>query len=274
MIRKLGLATIPLLASGTAAVAAPLPSCLPPVEVAHAQVARAEQNGVLVLLDGRAVKLEGLLFPAGAKDRAPPSFQAQALAELRALTQGRDVTLAAQPPKEDRYDRIRAQILFPLGDKEPWLQVALLRRGLARVFIAPDRRECASELYGVEAQARAAHAGLWSSPTYAVRTPMNLGPGQTGSFQIVEGQVRNADVKGGRAYLNFGADWRKDFTVTIAPQDLKSFTAAGIDPRSYAGKTVRVRGWVQYLNGPEIETAAPESIEMLSNTPLKPAMAQ
>ncbi|HEY8697188.1 MAG TPA: thermonuclease family protein [Rhizomicrobium sp.] len=274
MIRRLSRATIPLLASGTAAVAAPLPSCLPPVEVAHAQVARSEQNGVLVLLDGRAVKVEGLLFPAGARDRAPASFQAQALAALKTLTQGRDVTLAAQPPKEDRYDRIRAQILFPLGDKEPWLQAALLRRGLARVFIAPDRRECAGELYAVEAQARTAHAGLWASPAYAVRTPMNLGPAQTGSFQIVEGQVQNADVKGGRAYLNFGADWRRDFTVTIAPQDLKSFSAAGIDPRSYSGKMVRVRGWVQYLNGPEIEIAAPESIEILSDTPLKPAMAQ
>ena len=57
-------------------------------------------------------------------------------------------------------------------------------------------------------------------------------------------------MEGGRAYLNFGADWRKDFTVTIAPQDLKSFTAAGIDPRGYSGKMVRVRGWVQYLNRP------------------------
>lgn len=274
MICRLSLATIPLLASGPAAVAAPLPSCLPPVEVAHAQVARSEQNGVLVLLDGRAVKVEGLQFPAGARDRAPASFQAQALAALKTLTQGRDVTLAAQPPKEDRYDRIRAQIVFPLGDKEPWLQAALLRRGLARVFIAPDRRECAGELYAVEAQARAAHAGLWASPAYAVRTPINLGPAQTGSFQIVEGQVQNADVKGGRAYLNFGADWRKDFTVTIAPQDLKSFTAAGIDPRGYSGKMVRVRGWVQYLNGPEIEIAAPESIEILFGPPLKPAVTQ
>jgi len=273
MIRGLAIGLSVALASGAAA-AATLPACLPPVEVAQAQVARAEQNGVVVLIDGRAVKVEGLLFPAGAKDRAPASFQAQAIAALKQMTQGRDVTLDAEPPKEDRYDRIRAQIVFPQADKEPWLQAALLRRGLARVSIAPDRRECAAELYAAEAEARAAHAGLWANSAYAVRTPMNLGPAQTGSFQIVEGQVQNADVKGGRAYLNFGADWRKDFTVTIAPQDLKTFTAAGVDPRSYAGKTVRVRGWVQFLNGPEIEIAAPEAIEILASPPLKPAVTQ
>ena len=84
-----------------------------------------------------------------------------------------------------------------------------------------------------------------------------------GTFQIVEGVVKSADVRGGRAYLNFGADWRTDFTATISPADMKLFRASGIDPRRLAGKRVRVRGWIQSLNGPEIEIAEPEQIEVL-----------
>ena len=73
----------------------------------------------------------------------------------------------------------------------------------------------------------------------------------------------NAAVSGGRAYLNFGRNWRTDFTVTISPQDMKSFKADGIDPRKYAGKVIRVRGWIERLNGPEIEVAVPEAIQVL-----------
>jgi hypothetical protein len=66
-----------------------------------------------------------------------------------------------------------------------------------------------------------------------------------------------------RGYLNFGADWKYDFTATIAPEDMKTFRAAGIDPESYAGKTVRVRGIIEWHNGPEIEIASPDDIEIV-----------
>jgi hypothetical protein len=63
--------------------------------------------------------------------------------------------------------------------------------------------------------------------------------------------------------LNFGTDWRRDFTVTIDPIDMRNFRATGVDPKSYAGQTIRVRGWVQLHNGPEIEVANPQGIEVL-----------
>jgi hypothetical protein len=66
-----------------------------------------------------------------------------------------------------------------------------------------------------------------------------------------------------RGYLNFGADWKHDFTATIAPEDMKTFRAAGVDPQGYAGKTIRVRGIVEWHNGPEIEIASPDDIEIV-----------
>ena len=72
---------------------------------------------------------------------------------------------------------------------------------------------------------------------------------------------RLVDVEG-RAYLDFGADWRNDFTATVAPTDMGNFRRAGVDPRDYVGKTVRLRGIVQFFHGPEIEIANPQQIEV------------
>ncbi len=243
---------------------APVAACAGPVEASGVQVSRVEKNGILVLVDGRAVRVEGLLLPAGARDHAPSFFADQAVGMMNELARGRRIALAELIPKEDRYGRLRAQVFFTEAADERWLQVAMLRRGLARVSIAPDRRECASELYAAEAEARRKRYGIWTSQAYAVRTPDDLG-GMLGTFQIVEGKVLSAAIKDSRAYLDFGDDWRKDFKVTISPDDMKGFRDAGVDPRTYSGLTLRVRGFVDSLGGPEIEAASPEAIEVIQD---------
>jgi hypothetical protein len=232
---------------------------LPPVEIAKAQAARIEDRGVLVLRSGRTVKLEGLLWPSAERDGASATIERGATRGLKRLISGHDLVVRTRAPKLDRYDRLRAQVLAD----GTWVQRAILLRGLARVSLAPDRPECARELYAAEDEARAAHRGLWGSPAYAIRTPDSLRWHDLGTFQIAEGMVRNVAVRGSRAYLNFGRNWRTDFTVVMQPEDMKTFRAAGIDPYSYAGKSVRVRGWIDRLNGFEIEAASPAQIEVL-----------
>jgi endonuclease YncB( thermonuclease family) len=249
--------------------AAASPSCFPPVEIPHAKIVRVERNGVLVLEDGRAARLEGILLPAGAADRAPEFYAEQAVAELGELATGHIASFAAQPPKEDRYGRLRAQVLASgAGTEDSWLQVELLRRGLARVSLAPDRGECASELYAAEARARAAKAGLWSSAAYSVRTPEEAAD-QTGTFQIVQGTVHSVANGGGRVFLEFGPDWRKDFAVMISADDLKNFRAIGVDPFSYADQSVRVRGWIARVRRPEMDIATPQDIEVIGTPDLR-----
>ncbi|MBV9044487.1 MAG: thermonuclease family protein [Alphaproteobacteria bacterium] len=242
------------------AIATPvLPGCVGPVEIDNALMLRVERNGVVALTDGRAVVLEGIRLPSGTADHGPQSFMNQALAALTLLTQRAPLTLTSTPPKEDRYDRVRGQLIN--GDNA-WIQPELLKRGLARVMIAPDRTECASELFAAEAAARTAKAGIWSQAAYAIRTPDKVA-NDGGTFQIVEGKVLDTLMKNGRAYLNFGTDWKRDFTVVIEHDDLENFRRTGVDPLSYKGQTIRVRGIVQWLNGPEIEVANPQSIEVV-----------
>ncbi len=250
-----------------------IPSCAGPIEAQNVQAVRVEKNGAVIFDDGRAVRAEGILLPAGMPDKAPDALASQALGAMSQLVHDKLVTVTAKPPKEDRYGRIRAQIFLPDNPSDPWLQLALLKRGLARVSLAPDRRECASELLAAEAQARATKTGLWAYPAYVVRNPQTVAR-DVGTFQVVEGKVVSANLRGGRGYLDFGADWHSDFTVTISQDDMENFRAASVDPRGFAGKTVRVRGWVENRDGPEMEVAVPESIEIVPDAPLKPTIGQ
>jgi len=236
-----------------------VPKCAADVEIDDARIVRVEHNGVLVLQDGRAASLEGIRIPMATQDRAPQPASDQAYDALNALAKDQDLALYAMWPKEDRYDRVRSQVFTEDGT---WLQIELLKRGLARVDISPDRNECATELFAAEAAARNAHLGLWALPAYAIRTPDAL-KNDVGTFQIVFGKVLNTEARDGRVYLNFGPDWKTDFTVTISPDDLKNFRRMGVDPLAYKDKLVRVRGIVQWLNGPEMELANPKQAEVL-----------
>jgi endonuclease YncB( thermonuclease family) len=238
------------------------PECAGPVEIIGAHIVRIERtNDAMVMRDGRAIHLEGIRLPHAGPDRAPAFMADRAFDAVNAMVKGRVLDITAIPPKEDRYDRVRGQV-FSDDSAEPWLQIALLRRGMARVDIAPDRAECWRELYDAEREARAAQKGLWAVPAYQVRTPDQLGA-DIGTFQIVQGEVLTADLHDGRAYLDFGTDYRIDFTVTISPADMANFRRDGVDPRGYAGKTIRVRGIVQQYNGPEIEIANPQQVEVV-----------
>ena len=232
--------------------AAIIPDCAGPVEVSNAHVLRVEQNGAIILRDGRAVLLEGIRLP----DEG--ALKAQALGRLSELAKAGTVTFTSTPPKEDRYDRIRAQ-----GFGQSWMQVTLLEEGLARVQIAPDRNECSPDLYEAEGRARAHHAGLWASASFNPRTPQQMPSAPTGSFQVVDGWVTNVGGSGGRIFIDFSSDWQKGFSAVIAPEDRRAFRNFDLD--GLTAKHVRIRGTVQDFRGrPEILLSNPSQIEVLN----------
>jgi hypothetical protein len=84
-----------------------------------------------------------------------------------------------------------------------------------------------------------------------------------GSFQIIEGAVKDTARVRGRVYLNFGEDYRTDFTASIAPEVMKAFTADKLDLLALKGRSVRVRGYLRDFNGPSMDLTHPEQIEVL-----------
>lgn len=204
----------------------------------------AVRDAVTIELDGGTVRLAGVRVPAADGARA----------FVEGLLRGRRVTVAPGAPL-DRHGRRLAQVE---RDDGLWLQGELLRRGLALVSTRIDSRERASEMLAIEQTARTAGLGLWATPQ--VQSAASVRPN---GFRIVEGTVAEAARRRGRLYLNFGTDWRTDFTVAIAGGDLKRFKAAGLDPATLAGRRIRVRGWVENYNGSFLDADHPEQIELL-----------
>jgi len=128
-----------------------------------------------------------------------------------------------------------------------------------------DSRARIGRLLELEERARAMRSGLWASGELVVRDPDPNGLAQhLDSYQIVRGRVIDTGAaRNGRVYLNFGLDWRTDFTVSISPAHLERFQEAGLDPMALAGHEVRVRGWLYRENGPMIALDHPEAIEQL-----------
>lgn len=221
------------------------------------RVARLLDGDTLALADGALVRLVGIRAPKPPPEGPPDSRWPEAARDaLAALARGRAVRLGYGGRREDRHGRLLAHLF---RDDGLWIQGALLARGLARVYSFRDNRALVREMLAIEAEARAAGRGIWSDAAYAVR---RAGPHlPRARFLIVEGRVRRAVEARGHLYLDFGDDWRRDFTVHIAPRDRPLFRAAGFDARALEDRTIRVRGWVKWRNGPMIDATHPEQIE-------------
>ena len=191
-------------------------------------------------------------------------YSEESKAGLAALIQGRAVQLSYGGERRDRFGRAVAQIhtLDASGQPDLWVQGEMVRLGLARVYSWKGELADMAALYDLESRARARSRGLWGDDFYAVRRPDPDPLAQyVDSLQIVEGVViSTADVRG-RIYLNFGSDYKTDFTIAIAKKNVKGFAA--IDPLSLTGARLRVRGWVEMINGPMIWLDHPGRLEIL-----------
>jgi hypothetical protein len=79
---------------------------------------------------------------------------------------------------------------------------------------------------------------------------------------VVEGKVSSVRESGGTIYVNFGRRWSQALTVTILKRHERTFAAVGMEPKKLENRRVRVRGWLEERNGPRIEAAHPEQIEI------------
>ena len=213
-----------------------------------------------------SVRLSAIQAPRTAQRAArawPYAYEAKA--GLSALIKGRTVQLFYGGETRDRFGRAVAQVytLDKTGKADLWVQGEMIRLGLARVYSWKGELADMAALYDLEAQARDRSRGLWASEFYAVRKPDPDPLAQyVDSLQIIEGIITStADIRG-RIYLNFGADYRTDFTIAIAKKNAKRFAA--INPIGLTGARVRVRGWIELINGPMIWLDHPGRLEILT----------
>lgn len=229
-------------------------------------VAEVIDGDSLRLTDGREVSLTGIEAPhmsaeisrtldgyGGAKW---PSAD-EAKEALEDLAHNARIEIVPETSATDRYDRLVGQAY---RDDGIWLQGEMIKNGFARVRSVASNTACLGVLLALERQARADNRGIWTQPFYRIRTP-----GETvrdiDTFQIVEGTIASAANIGGRIYLNFGDDYRHDFTATIQPEQAPNFDFEDVTVKT--GHKVRLRGWISLYNGPNLHLTHPAQIEWL-----------
>lgn len=171
------------------------------------------------------------------------------------------VLRAGAEPDRDRYGRRIAQAGLPEGD----LATLLVRDG--RLMVWPRAGEIVDfePLYAAEREARAEGRGGWSDGAFTVSGPdPNALAQRLDGPVIVEGiVVDTGEARDGRAFVNFGLDWRSDFTATADRSARRTFEAAGIDLLALEGAVVRVRGWLYETNGPSVSLSHPAQLEIV-----------
>lgn len=152
---------------------------------------------------------------------------------------------------QDRYGRA---VVIPKHGRAT-LQELLLREG---VVVAYDAAATPTAWLEAEAMARTAELGLWGEST-DILTPERAAEAM-GRFAVVEGKVTRTYKGRQEMYINFGTDWKTDFSVMVPKRAWRSF-ASGLD--GLEGKMLRVRGVVHPENGPMITLTRPEQMERL-----------
>jgi endonuclease YncB( thermonuclease family) len=231
-------------------------------------VARIIDAETLVLDDGSVLRLIGALAPrardAGAAAGAWPP-EADATKALSDLVLGKRVKLAFGGRRSDRYGRALAQVFLQDGGDE-WVQGTLLAGGHARAYGLPESFACSRELLAHEAEARQRRIGLWSNGVYR---PMPADrPGTLmqlrGRYERVIGRVASVGHTKSTTYLNFGADWKTDFTARVGKAVLAANPEFSRLIDALSAKTVVVRGWIERRNGPMIDIADPSQLEVMN----------
>jgi endonuclease YncB( thermonuclease family) len=208
----------------------------------------------LRLEDGREVRLAGIAH-AG-------TGRASGRAALSAIAGGREVTLHGEDDSPDRYGRQGAFVF--VTDSEHSVQSELMRRGEALFSADIAEKNCAAALAAAERAARDAKLGIWAEAT-AIKNAESSGDilSAIGQFTVVEGRVLSVRQAGAITYLNFGRNWTRDFAATISRRIIPAFESAGLEPKSFENRRIRVRGVVSSRGGPRIELLRVGQIEVL-----------
>jgi micrococcal nuclease len=83
------------------------------------------------------------------------------------------------------------------------------------------------------------------------------------TYQIVEGTVSRVSVSKSAVYLNFGTNWKRDFTAKIGRAVLKRTHTEPNQLKHLTNRAVCIPGWIEKRNGPMIAIWRLEQIELL-----------
>ncbi|WP_419903352.1 thermonuclease family protein [Kiloniella sp.] len=227
------------------------------------EVMAMNEEGDFILKSGEILRPAELMLPkAGDCERLPKVCTL--VKEIQGYHQqhmvGRRVYIDKGSSFHDRYNRLHAHIQSADGH---WLQHSLFHQGLARVEATESSPTTTPLLLGIEANARKQEKGIWSLKAFKPLTP-DIPKARMDRFQIIEGTIHKTAEVRGVIYLNFGDNWREDFTIKLAKDMRHKFADKGQSLLALKDHPIRIRGWLFWENGPMISLHNPEQLEILN----------
>jgi endonuclease YncB( thermonuclease family) len=138
-----------------------------------------------------------------------------------------------QQPARDHYGRWLGQIYNAQGD---WLAAHLVAQGLAFV-ISVSPRAAPACLWQLEAQARAAGVGIWSSALGHPVAAARIEP-PVGGFMLLDGEVIKVSHSQRDWYVELDGD------VVLRINKKRWAGASGGTPETWLHQQVQARGWL------------------------------
>lgn len=225
----------------------------------------------LLAKDGTIYRLAGI--------DVPDTFLQAAQKRVIELAEGKDLRLYQTKSRDmGRLNKLGQSIVHAETKQgDAWIQGVLVAEGLARVRTTPENPEMAHALLSLEDRARQEKRGLWNDSQFAV-IDANKPPPRLSGYHIAEGIVRAIGTANNRVFINFGTDWRTDFTIVIEPVQRRQLAKGGLNPQLWTGRRLRVHGWVDDINGPSVLLTHPQQIELIDDgkitvqNPMAPAV--
>ena len=211
--------------------------------------------GGIVVEDGRVLRPAGLGLP-----RPNGKWGKRAVARLTELAMSDSLSVARSRPEDapsrpDRHGRTAVPLRLADGRN---LAAALIGEGLG--WVAAEAG--AEPLFASENLARERRRGIWSDGTVPI-LPAPAAARAVGRFALIYGEVlRATDTRNG-VYLDFGADWRRDFSILVPRGRLRAFRAAGKDPQTLVGAKVEVRGYPVRHSGVLVTVLHPQALRLI-----------
>jgi micrococcal nuclease len=220
-------------------------------------VSKVFDGDSLLLSDGREIRYIGIDAPETGGNR-PAEYGGKEAADLNErLVEGKDVRLEFDIEAKDRYGRTLAYVY----DGDTMINREMVLAGAALAVPYPPNLNHQREISAAMETARREEKGLWAdTDNWMVRA--DDAARFVGESKTVVGRVLSAKVAAPGLFLNFGTDFKTDFTAFVPTQYLLVyFGTPDADPTvAYRGRVVEVTGTINERNGPSITVTHPAQI--------------
>lgn len=164
------------------------------------QVGRILDGDTFITRAGEHIRLLGINAPEVAHQDSPAQVMGNtATRALARLISGQIVQLQFDKQHKDAYGRTLAQVYLRNGT---WVNGEMVRLGMAHVYTFTPNLRWAGELIALEAPARTARIGIWSTRRFAVLNAGKVNQNELGQFRVVRGRISHL----GRTHFAFRLD--------------------------------------------------------------------